>query len=112
MPVGTTPSQVFLYMAMNHGLTAVTCQKYLNELQLGGMLTIQMGRILIRRENLKKMIEAVVPTRDPTTGDKLTGDIDLALNGSGLEEGDEKPAKAPKRPRKKAGDKNGVAATN
>ena len=86
MPQGTTPSAVFLYMSMNHGLTDRTTQKYLNEMQLGGIITISMGRILMKRSNYVRMLEIVAPTRDPTTGQALIGDMETALNGGVDEE--------------------------
>lgn len=102
MPMGTTIAQVFLYMAMNHGLKDVTVQKYLNEMQLGGIVTIQNGRILMKLANFKRMIEIVAPTRDPMTGEKLIGDIGLAVNGIGeLEDEEEGIAKKPEKPKRK-----------
>lgn len=101
MPKGVTTTQIQLFMSINHGLKKQTSLGYIYEMQQGGILTIQNGRILILMDNFKRMIELMAPDRDPESGEKLTGGFDLAINGHEAQERDEAAEKPQKEDKKK-----------
>lgn len=73
MPGGIALNAVQLYMSMTHGLTYKTSQRYVYEMDQGGVLSFSRGLIRIHNENFKTFMKIMAPERDPETGDHIQG---------------------------------------
>jgi len=71
-PRGVTLNQVQLHMSMAHGLTFRKTQEYIYEMELGGVLFFEGGRLKMNIENFRRLMELMAPDRNPETGDKIT----------------------------------------
>ena len=71
MPKGVTLQQVQLYMSIAHGLTHKTSQRYVYEMQQGGVLAFVAGSLRVNMPQFKRLMEIMAPDRDPDTGEFL-----------------------------------------
>jgi len=79
MPKGISLNSVQLYMSISHGLTYKTSQRYVYELDQGGVISFNGGLIRVNNENFKAFMKIMAPDRDPETGDYIRG---LYLQGT------------------------------
>jgi len=71
MPRGLTLQQVQLYMSLAHGLTHKTSEKYVYEMQQGGVLMFVAGALKVNIPQFKRLMEIMAPDRNPDTGEFL-----------------------------------------
>ncbi len=71
MPRGVTLQQVQLYMSISHGLTHKTSQRYVYEMNQGGILAFVAGSLKVNLPQFKRLMEIMAPDRDPDTGEFL-----------------------------------------
>jgi len=71
MPRGVTLQQVQLYMSLAHGLTGRTSQKYVYEMQQGGVMEFVAGSLKVNIPQFRRLMEIMAPDRNPDTGEFL-----------------------------------------
>lgn len=70
-PRGVSLPQIQLHMSMAHGLTFKKTQEYIYEMEMGGVLFFEAGRVRMIIENFRRLMELMAPDRNPDTGEKL-----------------------------------------
>lgn len=88
MPRGVTLQQVQLYMSIAHGLTHKTSQRYVYEMQQGGVLMFVAGTLKVKLPQFRRLMEIMAPDRNPDTGEFLES-LGFSLNDIPFQEEDE-----------------------
>jgi len=85
-PRGVPQNQVQLHMSMAHGLTFRKTQEYIYEMEMGGVLLFEGGKLKMNIDNFRRLMALMAPDRNPETGEKIKFGLVLENMETGLGE--------------------------